>query len=242
MNENDNLKILKNLKNLKSFKKIFEIKPYGKIKAYTNDYITTFFEKNQMWESEIYDIYRRDIKKNSSVIDCGAFNGCHSLLMANTENVDVYSFEPTYETYKLLLDNITLNNKFNIIPFNNAVSDENNILNIPVIRLVPRTKLNNYGGNMVINDSDISTTKVYSIKLDDLDYKKPISFIKIDVEGYENKVINGAKRIIEKYKPNLLVEIWKDKIEDFDFDYFKLLGYKCDELKHSNFYFYTTDN
>ena len=32
-------------------------------------------------------------------------------------------------------------------------------------------------------------------------------FIKIDVEGHELKVIDGAKETIEKHKPNLLIEI-----------------------------------
>ena len=36
---------------------------------------------------------------------------------------------------------------------------------------------------------------------------KNIGFIKIDAEGVELKVLKGAKKLITKYKPTLLIEI-----------------------------------
>ena len=44
-------------------------------------------------------------------------------------------------------------------------------------------------------------------KLDNLQFENPISFIKIDVEGHEMEVIEGAIETITKNKPILLVEI-----------------------------------
>ena len=35
-----------------------------------------------------------------------------------------------------------------------------------------------------------------------------VSFIKIDVEGSEMDVINGARRLLAKQRPALIVEIW----------------------------------
>jgi len=48
---------------------------------------------------------------------------------------------------------------------------------------------------------------IKTIKLDNIKFKNKISFIKIDVEGHELSVIEGAKNTIKKNKPNLLVEI-----------------------------------
>ena len=48
--------------------------------------------------------------------------------------------------------------------------------------------------------------KVNKKKLDDIIENK-VSFIKIDVEGHEKSVISGAKNLILKFKPTLLVEI-----------------------------------
>ena len=49
--------------------------------------------------------------------------------------------------------------------------------------------------------------KVEKKKLDDILLDKKIGFIKIDVEGHEKEVIEGAKNIIKKNRPVLLVEI-----------------------------------
>ena len=42
--------------------------------------------------------------------------------------------------------------------------------------------------------------EVKTIKLDDFDFSNKISIIKIDVEGHELKVIDGAKETIKKHK------------------------------------------
>ena len=39
---------------------------------------------------------------------------------------------------------------------------------------------------------------------------KDITFIKIDVEGYEIDVLEGSVNTIKKYKPNLCIEINED--------------------------------
>jgi FkbM family methyltransferase len=46
------------------------------------------------------------------------------------------------------------------------------------------------------------------VRLDDLDLsERPISFVKIDVEGHELQVLKGAADLIRKHRPVLLVEI-----------------------------------
>ena len=43
-------------------------------------------------------------------------------------------------------------------------------------------------------------------------FEKQISVIKIDVEGMEYKVLLGAKNLIEKYKPVIIVEIFDQNL------------------------------
>lgn len=212
--------------------KTYKLQPYGQIKAFKNDYISSFFEQGKMWEPEIYEIYKRDIVPNTIVIDCGAFIGTHSLLMAQSPGVTVLAFEPTYESYKLLLDNIQLNNCHNIIPFNMACSDTYQVLNINKVKM-DADKMHNYGGNQICDHGNpVWSMPVYLIPM----FTK-VSFIKIDVEGYEIRALNGFKPIIEDHKPNVLVEIWKHKLDEFPFDWFKQLGYTCQDLGTDNYYF-----
>ena len=61
--------------------------------------------------------------------------------------------------------------------------------------------------NSVISSNGCS---VEAITLDEISelYKINPTFIKVDVEGYEEKLLNGACRIIEKSKPIIAVAIY----------------------------------
>jgi FkbM family methyltransferase len=65
----------------------------------------------------------------------------------------------------------------------------------------------------------------------DLNIEK-IDLIKIDVEGYEYKVLMGMKEILEKNKPNILIELnYKKHIMDYEIpeilEFFRGYGYEC---------------
>ena len=89
---------------------------------------------------------------------------------------------------------------------------------------------------------DYENFKINSKRIDDINFKNKISFIKIDVEGHEIEVINGAKLTIKKNKPILLVEIEEQhskKKVDESINYINKLGYKSfyyekDSLKNTS--------
>jgi FkbM family methyltransferase len=67
-------------------------------------------------------------------------------------------------------------------------------------------------------------------KLDDFKIINKIGFIKIDVEGHEIEVINGAKETITNNKPVLLVEIEERHTQASvieSINYINKLGYNC---------------
>ena len=89
---------------------------------------------------------------------------------------------------------------------------------------------------------DYENFKINSKRIDDINFKNKISFIKIDVEGHEIEVINGAKLTIKRNKPILLVEIAEQhskKKVDESINYINKLGYKSfyyekDSLKNTS--------
>jgi hypothetical protein len=87
-----------------------------------------------------------------------------------------------------------------------AISNKTGIsfLNIPK----GRKGYSNQGGSIrnVKLDKEYKKLKVITKKIDDLSLKN-IGFIKIDAEGCEQLVLKGGKKLISKYKPNLLIEI-----------------------------------
>ena len=63
--------------------------------------------------------------------------------------------------------------------------------------------------------------EVESVSLDDEGHHN-VGFIKVDVEGFELDVLEGAKQTIENYKPTMMVEVyqpWCDKV-----------GFDCEEI------------
>ncbi|MBC8009984.1 MAG: FkbM family methyltransferase [Burkholderiales bacterium] len=53
----------------------------------------------------------------------------------------------------------------------------------------------------------------------------PVGFIKMDVEGWELPVLRGARRLIARDRPNLLVEIWPQQMPKLAQD-IEALGYR----------------
>jgi hypothetical protein len=81
------------------------------------------------------------------------------------------------------------------------------------------TKMVNFGGVEIVKENgDLIPLK----RLDSYDFKDVI-FIKIDVQGYESFVIDGAKDTIKKHRPYLFVE--------FEDHLLKKQGTSEDELK-----------
>jgi hypothetical protein len=56
--------------------------------------------------------------------------------------------------------------------------------------------------------------------------EKKISAIKIDVENFEYYVLSGGKKLLEKNKPVIYAELWKNENREKCFELLKLLGYK----------------
>lgn len=85
-----------------------------------------------------------------------------------------------------------------------AASERSGTLRLS-IPLRGRTRMTGYATVGTI-EGPVEVIDVPARPLDDLDLG-PVSFIKIDVEGHEMSVISGAATTLDRYRPNLLVEI-----------------------------------
>lgn len=149
-----------------------------------------------------YDVYRKT--NEEYVIDCGAFKGevMNIFLEKNIKYAHYMAIEPDREYVKELekkreekgSDRIT------VIPM--ALSDCREML-----------RMTNYGNEDSIVRED-GTEIVEAAKLDELAAEYPCTFLKIDVEGYERKVLSGAENLIKKRKPVIAIAAYHHE-EDF---------------------------
>jgi FkbM family methyltransferase len=151
------------------------------------------------------------------VIDCGANIGVLSIEWARfmTGWGRVISFEAQAKIFYALAGNIVLNNCLNIDAFHAAIGNKVGTMAVPEPNyLVPSSygslDLEERPNNMDIGQK-IDYAKTVNVDLKTIDSLglERVDFIKIDVEGMEEAVLEGAKVTIEELNPIIFVEILK---------------------------------
>lgn len=141
-------------------------------------------------------------------LDIGANLGVYSLEWGRVLDGfgEVHAFEPQECIFYALCGNIVLNNLSNVKASMVVVSDDNEHEPFPE---PDYSEAANYGGlgvDYACNDY------VKSVVIDDLNYQR-LDMMKIDVEGYELKVLEGAQKTIKRCRPVIIAEWIKVGVE-----------------------------
>ena len=212
------------------FKKIFHNnlkKKYPNFVIFNYDYVSRdilidgFYEYKEL--ITLIEWLKKKIKFNN-VLDIGAYIGNHSVFFSKYFK-NVLSFEPNPHSFNLLKLNTKKYKNINI--FNFGLSKKNSTQDFYSYEL-------NYGGSSLKKNNKIPyqkfKTKFY--KFDQLNKKKKIDLIKIDVEGEELNVLKGLKDTVKKNQPIIIFEVQKDEIKNGSS---KVIDYLKD-LKYNKFY------
>lgn len=136
------------------------------------------------------------------IIECGGHHGATALVLAEFvgEKGKVITVEAMANNFSIIQKNIALNNRRNIVPKLAAVGD---------VRGEIRIKNQS---NASVSLSGVGSL-VEVVRLDDLIDHAPTA-IKIDVEGFELRVLRGASRILET-RPKIAVEVHPEALLEF---------------------------
>ena len=149
-------------------------------------------------------LFERLIGKGMVVVEVGAQMGAHTRTFGRLvgEGGWVIAFEPQRFMFNLLCANVALANSLNIQVLPYGVGNEAGRLRLPI--LDPRVE-QNFGGVGRETLSDGSYEEVTQVTLDAMDFGK-VDFLKIDCEGMETEVLEGARNLVAKFRPLLYVE------------------------------------
>jgi FkbM family methyltransferase len=168
------------------------------------------------YEAEDSDFLSKQIRPDWISLDIGANIGCYSLLLAKLAPAGrVFAFEPSDFNFHLLHLNRALNDLGNLEIINLALADKNGEQEFCVAEDSCFSSFRNTCRKKI--------SQVVNVKTETLDNFvrrsgiAKINFIKIDVEGAEKLVLQGASDVLARLKPEMImVEICEENLAAFN--------------------------
>lgn len=155
------------------------------------------YERQRPYELEmVLDMVER-AESGTVFVDVGANIGNHSLCMAAATDVSVYAFEPNATLVDALKVSIRANGmEDRVHAFAQALGAREE-----AGEFIPGTEVRIGMSRVVPGSGDVRIST-----LDSLDLPARVSVIKIDVEGMERPVLEGAREVISRDRPALYCE------------------------------------
>lgn len=181
------------------------------------------FSKNKFgWDEDIIKYIKEQFSNcffGKNFVDIGMNYGQYIMLLHDVFD-HCYGFEPNKHIYNIACANMALHNiSYRTTLYNYGLSDKEDVLRYAYVDELG-------GGNMFVKPDENDITNVLSHKLDgynpeyrhydnipvkrldDLNITN-VGLFKIDVEGFELNVLNGAKQtIINSNYPPIIIESW----------------------------------
>lgn len=232
---------LKKWEDMKAGKRKFvmhKISKESKIKLYPNSYLSYLILKGDFEKQELNFIHTL-LQKDDYFLDIGANIGIFSVL-ASEKCKNVFSFEPTPQTFDRLKENMELNHFPSTKLFRLALSTEKGDTEFNISE-DGMDAWNNISSSE--DNPGFVKVKVQTETLDNLGNELNLPenakvIIKMDVEGWELNVMKGAQNFFEKYSPLMMIEFNDENFLRNDYCGKDLVLY----LKSLGFDFYEMEN
>jgi|TARA_B110000259_G_scaffold90249_1_gene104791 FkbM family methyltransferase len=209
--------------------------PTGKLKIRMDSVGSIYFKTNQtsfltrelFWKGpekfEFTKIFTKLIKKADVFIDIGANIGYYSILAGKfNPNIRVIAFEPSEGAMIYACENVRINNLEDIIKIEPlALFNKTGELDFYNVTNPKFSTIYNLSGEHNLTESKnklkYAKVKTNGIKLDtylkDVDLER-IDLLKIDTEGSEYLILEGAGKVLKKDRPIVICETLFNLIEE----------------------------
>ncbi|WP_252107377.1 MULTISPECIES: FkbM family methyltransferase [unclassified Halomonas] len=168
---------------------------------FKTDYIQKSIAKNSKpYEAEMLEAMSIGLNPMDLVLDVGANIGNHTLYFACVLGCQVRAYEPNKRLHQPLSNSVKLN----------GIAELVQVFPCGVGRGPSKAKLKELNesnlGSQSLELLDEGSIGIDVVRLDDQVFESPVAAIKIDVEGMELAVLEGAEDLIQKDQPLLVVE------------------------------------
>jgi FkbM family methyltransferase len=214
---------------------------WGRFVLLHGDMISEYVNLYGEWCEGEVQLFRSILSETSDVIEVGANIGMHSVAIAKfIPRGKLLCYEPQRIIHQILCANVAINNLTNAHLMNKAVADQSATISLPASKYDEPWNYgafsirdgfvrDGYSGNGVSPDNTIrehvdQTTLDRDLKQQ---HVNNLDLIKIDAEGAESLVLNGADATIARYNPYIFVEANNRETFDDLLANIKKRGYTC---------------
>jgi FkbM family methyltransferase len=180
----------------------------------STDIIIKDMKEGRVFEPEVVQVAKEFILEGTTALDIGANFGQMTLLFSEFvgERGHVFSFEADDFVCQVLRKNIAANNRTNITPVCRAVYNTcDEVMFYPVPDFQRFGSYGSYG----LDPAAKQGRRVNTITIDSLNIQTPISFMKVDVQGSDLFVLQGAVQTIKRHQMPIIFEFEEQFQEEF---------------------------
>lgn len=160
---------------------------------------------------------------SSTVVDVGAQYGDYSVMCSKVYGAkEVHAFEPLKSNVDAIRNLVSVNNVVNVAIHPIGLSD------------TAGSHYMRYDGEMLSTNDKGTKSQLFSFNTLD-SFNLSCDLLKIDVEGFEMKVLKGGIGTIEENMPRIIMEVHSRKLNKGAMVVLKNLGYKLVKNDHFSF-------
>jgi FkbM family methyltransferase len=174
-----------------------------------------------------FDRLARWVATGDWVLDVGANLGHYTARLATLVGPGgrVLAFEPVPDTFECLTANVRRLGLHNVTLFNAAVCEHQGLVSMVVPTLASGWP-NPYEAHIEASPAAIP---VLGLAVDSLAIPRPVTLVKIDVEGHEWGALRGMRGLLERDRPTLIVETFSAEVDAW----IEALGYRGERMPGS---------
>jgi len=162
-------------------------------------------------EPLVTKLLSNELRKGMNCLDVGSNIGYYVLLEAQIvgKNGSIISIEPSSQNFIALKENVKLQNFSNVKVFQFACGDRNGTINFLTTERSNWSRIDEkcfefFPSTKIVGSEKIQVKKLDSF-MEQIDLDK-LDLIRMDVDGYEYKILDGMIQTLKKFKPTIIIE------------------------------------